>query len=383
MSSKYPFVPLARGLDLYQEYIDNPEPLIYPKLSVKLYGRGVELNGSVDGMSLKMKRHQIAKAGQVILSEIWGKKGAIGIVPSEGNGALCTCHFFLFDIDLDILHPQYLQAIFTANYLEEQLNASAKGTTGYAAVRPKHLLAAQIPLPSLDEQRRIVARIEQLAAKIEEARGLRTQVEEDAHGLLLTEYHRIITGAQEFPMSCIAPLVRRPVDVELSDKYYELGIRSFGKGTFHKSPVTGAELGTKRIFRIEQNDLLFNIVFAWEGAVAVAQPEDHGRVGSHRFLTCVPGKGVVSSSFLGFHFLTERGLEQLLHASPGSAGRNRTLGLQALEQIMVPVPLYDHQLWFERLQSQLESASQIRRSNAGELVALLPSILDKAFKGEL
>ena len=64
-------------------------------------------------------------------------------------------------------------AVFTANYLQDQLDEQAKGTTGYAAVRPRNLLTCKIPLPPLDEQQRIVARIEQLAAKIEEARGLR------------------------------------------------------------------------------------------------------------------------------------------------------------------------------------------------------------------
>src|SRR5260221_1482662 len=42
------------------------------------------------------------------------------------------------------------------------------------------------------------------------------------------------------------------------------------------------------LFTIEPGDLLFNIVFAWEGAVAVARQQDKGRFGSHRFLTCVP-----------------------------------------------------------------------------------------------
>ena len=53
------------------------------------------------------------------------------------------------------------------------MDAEAKGTTGYAAVRPKILFDAKIPLPPLNEQRRIVARIEELAARIEEARELR------------------------------------------------------------------------------------------------------------------------------------------------------------------------------------------------------------------
>src|SRR5690606_6015842 len=95
---KWPMVKLGEVLTLYAEYIGAPEPREYKKLSVKLYGKGVVLNAPANGAALKMKRHQIAKAGQVILSEIWGKKGAIGLVPPEGDGALCTSHFFLFDV---------------------------------------------------------------------------------------------------------------------------------------------------------------------------------------------------------------------------------------------------------------------------------------------
>jgi len=88
MNSKWPLVPLGEVLTQYKEYIESPEPKKYPKLSVKLYGKGVIVDSPTDGTTLKMKRHQIAKSGQVILSEIWGKKGAIGFVPPEGEGAL-------------------------------------------------------------------------------------------------------------------------------------------------------------------------------------------------------------------------------------------------------------------------------------------------------
>src|SRR2546422_8637106 len=115
MSNDWPKVKLGEVLVYYQEYIDSPEPRLYPKLSVKLYGKGVVLDAPADGASLKMKRHQLAKPGQVILSEIWGKKGAIGFVPREGEGALCTSHFFLFDVCTDKLNRKWLQAIFDAN----------------------------------------------------------------------------------------------------------------------------------------------------------------------------------------------------------------------------------------------------------------------------
>ncbi|WP_172632155.1 restriction endonuclease subunit S [Dictyobacter arantiisoli] len=184
-------------------------------------------------------------------------------------------------------------------------------------------------------------------------------------------------------MGEIAPLIRRPVEVDIDKDYLELGIRSFGKGTFHKTPTKGTELGAKRIFRIKESDLLFNIVFAWEGAIAVATSNDNGRVGSHRFLTCVPKGNIATSEFLCFHFLTKAGLEQILAASPGSAGRNRTLGIKALEDIRVPLPPIDKQRNFTALIKALSATNQIDEEVEKEWDSLLPAILDRAFKGEL
>lgn len=237
--------------------------------------------------------------------------------------------------------------------------------------------------PPLEEQRQIVARVEEVVGKVEEMRSLRNGIIQDSHGLLLSAYHKLIQGAEYLPMEFVAPLQRRSVEIEISKNYPELGIRSFGKGTFHKPALSGSEVGTKKLFRIEANDLLFQIVFAWEGAVAIAQPEDHGRFGSHRFLTCVPQVGIATSSFLCFHFLTEKGLEELGKASPGGAGRNRTLGLKALENIKVPVPLFEKQLWFYNLKTKVDTMKRLREEAIKELDALIPSILDKAFKGEL
>jgi type I restriction enzyme S subunit len=214
-------------------------------------------------------------------------------------------------------------------------------------------------------------------------RGLRNAIGTEVQAMLLGAYRRIAEGSRRLPMSEVAPLHRRAVVVEPQGSYPELGIRSFGKGTFHKPSLSGLDVGTKKLFRIEAGDLLFNIMFAWEGAVAVARPEDQGRVGSHRFLTCVPKPGLATSSFLHFHFLTDEGLEQLGRASPGGAGRNRTLGQKALQQIEVPVPAFERQLWFTSLLEKVEALKRLVHDADEELDALLPSILDKAFKGDL
>jgi hypothetical protein len=141
------------------------------------------------------------------------------------------------------------------------------------------------------------------------------------------------------------------------------------------------DVGSKRLFRIAENDLLFNIVFAWEGAVAVAQREDEGRLGSHRFLSCVTNDQLATPTFLRYFFLTEAGLELLGRASPGGAGRNRTLGLEALSQIDVPLPPLKAQKWFDELQAKAAEARFRNAEAAAELNHLIPSMLDRAFNG--
>ncbi|MBI3464916.1 MAG: hypothetical protein HY000_17950 [Planctomycetes bacterium] len=136
MKATWPSVRLGEVLTQHCEYIEAPEPRVYPKLSVKLYGKGVVLDAPADGAALKMKRHQLAKAGQVILSEIWGKKGAVGFVPSEGEGALCTSHFFLFDVRTDKLDQRHRRET------DEPWSASPSSTACWRSPRASWIWAA-------------------------------------------------------------------------------------------------------------------------------------------------------------------------------------------------------------------------------------------------
>lgn len=57
--------------------------------------------------------------------------------------------------------------------------------------------------------------------------------------------------------------------------------------------------------------------------------------------------------------------------------------MKRLEKIQIPIPLYEKQLWFNRLQAQVAAIRQAQANSQTEFDALLPAILDQAFKGEL
>jgi len=201
--------------------------------------------------------------------------------------------------------------------------------------------------------------------------------------LLDAKFQEIAKKSSDRPMGEIAPILRRPVKVELYEEYPEIGVRSFGRGTFHKPALTGADLGGKKVFKIKEGDLLFMNVFAWEGAIAVASPDDEGRFGSHRFITCVPEPETMTAEFLCFYFLTSAGIEQIRKASPGSAGRNRTLSIEALMQMPVPCPSLKVQARFNNLLFKVRALLRCAETQMEDLAALERSIVAAALRGEL
>ena len=114
----------------------------------------------------------------------------------------------------------------------------------------------------------------------------------------------------------------------------------------------------------------------------MAKPENHNRVGSHRYLTCVPVTGMATAGLIQFYLQSEKGLEKVDAASPGSADRNRTLGQKALGAMKVPVPPIKQQCWFDRLQRQVQKVQTLRENARQDVEALLSATLHEVFSGK-
>lgn len=383
MDSRYPLVPMERFLAHRKAFFRIDDDSEYNLVTVQLHARGIKHRSRKFGHEIKTKRQQKIRPGDLLVAEIDAKSGGYGLVPEDAAGSIVSSHYYLYDIDESIVEPKFLEYYLKSGQPEFDIQQFVQGSLNYAAIRAYQFPKLEIPLPPLAEQRRIVGKLDALTARIEQALALQEETERDLHGMLTGAYLRISEDVPQKPMAEVAPLVRRKVEIEAEETYPELGIRSFGKGTFHKPAIQGSDLGNKRIYRIEAGDLMFSNVFSWEGAIAVAKPEDHGRYGSHRFISRMPEAGVVTAKFLYFHFISDVGLQQIQHASPGSAGRNRTLGLGALDALEVPVPPYDKQLWFDEVYDRADALRQRQAEVQVELNAILPAALDRAFRGEL
>jgi type I restriction enzyme S subunit len=172
----------------------------------------------------------------------------------------------------------------------------------------------------------------------------------------------------EWPLVSLSDLLtleRRPVEVEAKEQYAEIGVYCFGRGIFHKPSRSGTEVGEKNLYCVRQGDFIFQITFAWEGALAIASESDDGMYASTRFPTFRVDGGKCFSPFLLNYFRTAEGKHQLVKVSPGSAGRNRVLSLKRLSEVVVPLPPLEEQHRIvdriEELHEKVRTASQIAK----------------------
>lgn len=143
---------------------------------------------------------------------------------------------------------------------------------------------------------------------------------------------------KKFKLSDCLTKVERPVEVVLDKHYAQIGIRSHGKGLFHKESVTGEELGNKAVYWVEPDCFVLNIVFAWEQAFGKTTASEAGMIASHRFPMYRPKDNLVDIDYLISFFMTKKGKDILEAASPGGAGRNRTLGQTRFMNSVITLP---------------------------------------------
>lgn len=127
-----------------------------------------------------------------------------------------------------------------------------------------------------------------------------------------------------------------------TDGYTRLGIRSHMKGTFYDYVTPSKKLGEKRLQMVKKDNLIVNIVFAWEHAVAITTEEDEGKLVSHRFPQFSFNAGMYPM-FFRYALSDPRFRHHLFLASPSGAGRNKTLRIDEMMDYQLRVPEYEEQ----------------------------------------
>lgn len=144
------------------------------------------------------------------------------------------------------------------------------------------------------------------------------------------------------PLSFYVDLELRPIS-KPETKFKALGIRSHCKGTFQKLDFDPSKIAMDTLYEVKADDLIVNITFAWEGAIAIVKKDDEGGLVSHRFPTYTFKKHIGNVNFFKQFIQSKRFRHLLKLISPGGAGRNRVLSKKDFLKLKIQIPDYEEQ----------------------------------------
>ena len=398
MSKQWPKVKLGEVLRHRKEFITIDDLTNYKRPRVQLHVQGIVQRDEVPGALIKTKKQQVCRAGEFLVAEIDAKVGGFGIVPESLNDSIVSSHYFLFVIDEAKLNRRFLDFFIRTPTFREQV--AAQGSTNYAAIRPAHVLGYEIPLPPLMEQRRVVARIDGLAAQIHEASTLRHQAAEEAEALPLAELSAVFNRE-----------AKQRGTIRLENLITEAGYgssekcdaeRADGATPVLRIPNVASErinLVDLKYARLNQRDserLLLS-----EGDVLVVRTNGSLElVGRSAVVPKLEEPVAFASYMIRLRFdrkhiapdYAQRMMQHLRVAgvlvdfARTTAGQyNVSLGRLRAAEIPVP-PLAEQRpivAELDALQAEVDVLKRLQAETAAELDALLAAILDRAFKGEL
>lgn len=393
--SQWLMVPLGKVLKHRKEFVQIDDFIAYKRCRVQLHAQGIVLRDQVPGAGIKTKKQQVCKANEFLVAEIDAKLGGYGIVPSDLEGAIVSSHYFLFGIDETKIDRRFLGYFIRTPAFQEQV--AAQGSTNYAAIRPGHVLEYTTPLPPLAEQQRVVERVDALAAKIEEAKRLRSEAEEQSAALEQAQALRVFTAlSTEYPSRQFAEFNPHVTSgprnwgqrtVEAGDRFYRAQdilpkgqIAASGKA-FIAPPDSNQGAGAK----LKPGDLMIVITGATVGRVAL-YPEnlEPGYVSQHVAICRLDGNRLLPRYAL-WGLLSPYGQEQLLGQRYGQGKPG--LNLTNLRRLRLPIPPLVVQQrivdYLDNFETRLDEFRSQQLVTGHELDAMLPAVLDRAFRGEL
>jgi len=343
------------------------------------------------GYEIKIKKRVRIEPGDLVFSRLHTQNGAFAFSDSFFQS---TNTFIPLKINEDKADRRFLY--WAMRQFVPSLSAS--DTVGRETYKTADILRLEIPLPPLAEQRRIVIRIEELAAQINEACTLRQQAIEEAAAFPSAARGKLFYAiARQFSANRLEELTTRITKGE-SPEWQGFSYQDSGPLFIRSENVLWGSLSLRDAVHIPEafhqkllrsqlhfGDVLINLVGASIGRIC-SVPENIGEANVNQAVAVIsPLKDKLIPEYL-VQFLLSPVAQDKIHGGKVETARpNISLGnLRGLE---IPIPPLPEQrrivAELDALQAEVDALKRLQAETAAELDALLPSILDRAFKGEI
>jgi type I restriction enzyme S subunit len=339
----------------------------------------------------------LVRPGDILVSGINAAKGAIAIHDPEASESLAaTIHYGAYQADEERVQPKFLWWLLRSNLFRDLLATHVPGGIK-TELKSTRLLPIPVPLPPIDEQHRLVAQIEALAAKITEAQGLRLSALDELAVLSVKSRDAILasvvpSGTLAAVLTCAPRNGWSPVCNNGEHGTPVLTLSAVTGWQFNSSAFKRTNLPTRSDahYWAEEGDLLITRSNTPElvGHAAIHSGNPTPCIFPDLMMKLSLNKIVTNTRFVWYWLQSTIVRDYIKRSAKGTSPTMKKISQPIVESIPFPVNLsIDHQAeivsQLDALQERLIAVRGLQLSTSGELDAMLPTILDRAFKGEL
>lgn len=373
----------------------------YDCVGVRWYGMGAFVRENLPGLNIARKQQWLIKTGDIVYNKLFAWKGAFAIADDIVDGCIVSDKFPTYQLDTNVINPQFLRYYFrTMNVAQQALSLSKGGAAiSKLTLNPPQFWDLTVPFPPLEEQMRIVEQIEKLVVKIEKARELhqRTLARVEALNAATANTLFNLSAANDWPIVNLGDIADIHAGVTLGRTLNDLAIR------LPYLRVANVQDGFLDLSNIKEIDILPSEFEKWQlkpGDILLTEGGDWDKLGRgavwhgeipdcihQNHIFCVRTDpddfnpnfllAVISSPYGKAYF--QRASKQTTNLA--SINQKQ---LKAFKVFQPPLSEQDRIVaYLNDLQTKVSMSKAAQTRSSTTLDALLPSILDKAFKGEL
>jgi len=289
----------------------------------------------------------------------------------------------------NLLNQKYLHSVFKTKRYTYFIETIFRGNANQASITLEDLFLFPIHLPPLPKQKKIAEILSKWDEAIEQTRKLIEAKKRRKKALM----QQLLTGKMRFkdnggndwrirPLGELVEPVLRPVP-KPKEPYLSIGLRSHGRGTFQKIVKLPEKVMMDTLYRIESQDIIVNITFAWEGAIAIAKENDSGGLVSHRFPTYRIKDKKANIDFFRNLILTKKFVWDLGLISPGGAGRNRVMNKMDFLKLKVLLPPVEIQRELGRILTTADNEIKVLEDYRNAIEKQKRGLMQKLLTGEV
>jgi type I restriction enzyme S subunit len=328
-----------------------------------------------------------ARAGDILFARITPclQNGKVALVQDEIARCGGSTEFIVVRTGSEVLNG-YLYQWITSDHIRDEVTVLMKGATGRQRLNAEDLALTELPVPPLEEQKRIVALLDAVTASVAELIACYENARTHANNLFTSAVRETLASNLDWPVKTLGEVALvNPSEPALSvdAPFVPMDAVTAGIRDVQYTQPRGQRSGA----RARAGDILFARITPClqNGKVALVQDEIARCGGSTEFIVVRAGSEVLNG-FLYQWITSDHIRAEVTALMKGATGRQR-LNAEDLALTELPIPsLEEQRRLVMRLDSMKAKTSEMVAAYDAKLAAaknLRQSILESAFAGEL